>query len=200
MNLKITLVVAASVIGNVTTIPYIIDVFRQKTTPHSYSWLVWTILQVTGALAMLAGGAGIGVLYLFIGAATCIFVFLLSLRYGTKNITSFDMVCLVGALLATAVWFFLHDALLSVILVASIDLVAFLPTFRKAYEEPRTETLSMYIFSGIAQLMSLVSLSVFTFTTTFYLSELVVANAVFVAMVLIRRAHTPAPSSSSLLK
>ena len=200
MNLQTIFAVLASIIGIVPYVPYVRDIFRRKTTPHSYSWLIWTILQVTGALAMFASGAGLGVLYLLIGAVMCAFVFILSLRYGTKNVTRFDAVCLTGALSATAVWFFLHDAFLSVILVALIDLVAFLPTFRKAYEEPWSETLSMYIFSGVAQVLSLASLSSYTITTSLYLITLATANAAFTAMVLIRRAHVPVSSSPSLPK
>lgn len=188
MHTKLILAVAASVVGNVTFIPYLVDIFRLKTTPHSYSWLVWTILQVTGALAMFASGAGgAGVLYLSIGAGLCALVFLLSLRYGTKNITGFDTGCLVGALCATTVWFFLREPLLSVVLVALIDVVAFLPTFRKTYAAPWSETLSMYFLSSIAQLLSLAALSAYTLSTTLYLVSLATTNAVFIAMVLVRR-------------
>lgn len=195
MNLKLAFAIVATVIGNLNTVPYIVNIFRLKTTPHSYSWLVWTILQVTGALAMFEGGAGgAGVLYLSIGAALCLLVFLLSLRYGTKNITAFDTVCLTGALSATAVWFFLRQPLLSVVLVALIDVVAFLPTFRKAFEEPWSETVSMYFLSGVAQLLSLGALSVYNVSTMLYLISLATANMAFTAMVLMRRRGTRSPS------
>ena len=191
MNLQTIFTTLSVAIGIGSFVPYIRDIFRLKNTPHSYSWLVWTILQVTGALAMLASGAGLaGASYLLIGALLCVSVFLLSLRYGTKDITTFDTVCLIGALVATSVWFFLHDALLSIILVSLIDWIAFMPTFRKAYEEPLTETLSMYALSGVAQLLSLASLAEYHFTTTLYLITLASANAVFVVMVLIRRRRT----------
>jgi hypothetical protein len=197
MNTKLTFAIAATVLGTLNTVPYIINIFRHKTTPHSYSWLVWTILQITGALAMLGGGAGgIGVVYLSVGAVLCLFVLLLSLRYGTKNITAFDKVCLVGALTATAIWFFLRQPLLSVIFVAVIDFVAFLPTFRKAYEEPCSETVSMYFLSGVAQLLALVALSAYNVSTTLYLIALAITNMVFTTMVLLRRARL----SSSLPK
>ena len=196
MNLKITLAVAASVIGITACVPYIRDIFRRKTTPHSYSWLVWTILQITGALAMLASGAGWGVFYLVVGAGFCAFIFVLSLWYGTKNITTFDTVCLVAALGATSVWFFLHDALASIVLVACIDFVAFLPTFRKAYAEPWSENVANYFFGGVAQVLSLASLSSYTITTSLYLITLATANAAFTATVLIRRSRVAAPNSS----
>ncbi len=140
MTLQTIFAGLATVITLANKIPYLVDIFRLKTTPHSYSWLIWTMLQTTGVSVMLSSGAGAGVASLVASTVLCAFIFLLSLRFGTKNITTFDTICFVGALGATGVWFFLHDALLSIILVSAIDLVAFLPTFRKSYEEPYSET------------------------------------------------------------
>ena len=78
MNLQTIFSTLSVAIGIGSFVPYIRDIFRLKNTPHSYSWLVWTILQVTGALAMLASGAGLaGASYLLIGALLCVYVFLL---------------------------------------------------------------------------------------------------------------------------
>ncbi|MDO8594324.1 MAG: hypothetical protein Q7R93_02305 [bacterium] len=187
MDIKTLFAITGSIIGIVFTIPYIIDIFRRKTEPHSYSWLVWTILQATGVLAMLASGAGIGILYLSLSTGMCALIFVLSLRFGTKNVTSFDLVCLVSALSALFVWFFMHDALLSIIMVSCIDFIGFLPTFRKAYADPFTETVSNYFSGGVAQVLSLASLSEYHLTTSLYLIALALANFIFTTMVLLRR-------------
>ncbi len=137
---------------------------------------------------MFKGGAGgAGVFSLTIGAALCGFVFLFSFWYGTKNITVFDRVCLLGALSAIVLWLFLHNPLLSVIVVTLIDLVAFLPTFRKGYVEPRSETVSTYALAGISQVFAFGALSEFSMTTMLYLMSLVVTNFVFVVMIFVRR-------------
>ena len=187
MNLRIAFAAVASLIAALCTIPYIADIFRLKTTPHSYSWLVWTLLQVTSAFAMLSGGAGIGAIPTAIGGGLCAFVFLLSLRYGTKNITAFDAVCLVGALLTTAVWFFSRNALLSIMLTSVIDFLAFLPTFRKSYAEPYSETVSLYLLSGIANGLSLFALGTVNPTTVLYPITLVVTNFFCVGIISFRR-------------
>jgi hypothetical protein len=186
MDLKVFLAAASSVVGIACFIPYIRDVFRRKTKPHNYSWLIWTLLQSIAVVAMLGGGAGIGVASLAIGAMLCAFVFFLSLRYGTSNITVFDKICLAGALLATVVYVFLQDAFLSVLVVTFTDLIGFLPTFRKAYEEPYTETPSTYALSSLSSLLALGALASFTFTTSIYLTTLVITNATC-ALVIVRR-------------
>lgn len=193
MHLNTVFAVLATVIALANKIPYIRDIYRLKTTPHSYSWLIWTLLQVTGALVMLGSGAGAGVASLLAGGVLCGFIFLLSLRYGTKNITTFDTVCFVGALLAMSVWFLLHDALLSILLVSAIDLLAFLPTFRKSYEEPYSETPVMYLLAGVGEGFALLALESFTFVTSFYLITLVITNPFCSAIIWFRRARISAP-------
>lgn len=187
MSIKVIFAVVSSLIGISCFIPYIVDIFKGKTKPHSYSWLIWTILQTTGVIAMSSGGAGVGVMSLAIGAILCGFVFFLSLFYGSNNINIFDTICLIGALISIVIYFFLKDALLSVIVVAITDIIGFLPTFRKSYEEPNTETFSTYILSLISSLLALRALSVFSLTTSFYLISLVLTNGLCALIIYTRR-------------
>src|SRR5580692_12753970 len=108
--------VIATLISMASYIPYLRDLFARKTQPHTYTWLIWTILQITGTVAMFSTGAGIEAMALAVGSVFCIFIFILSLKYGTKNITVFDTICLIGALAAIGVYLFLHNPILSVIL------------------------------------------------------------------------------------
>jgi len=187
MSLKFILAVLSSIIAVSCFIPYIIDIFKGTTKPHSYTWLIWTILQTIGVVAMLKGGAGLGIASLSIGAVLCAFVFVLSIFYGTHNIKLFDKVCLVGAFIAIGSYFFFRDPLLSVLIVITTDLVGFLPTLRKTYEEPNTETVSTYLLSSLSSFFALGALSIFTFTTSIYLISLVITNLICALVILYRR-------------
>lgn len=187
MGFKFILAILSSIFAISCFIPYIVDIFKGTTKPHSYTWLIWAILQTIGAIAMLSGGAGIGVASLVIGAVLCGFVFILSLFYGTHNIKFFDKVCLAGAFVAIGFYFFLHSALLSVLMVIIIDLIGFFPTLRKTYEEPNTETVSTYILSSISSFLALLALSIFTLTTSIYLISLVITNLICAFVILHRR-------------
>src|SRR5579872_3950119 len=112
MELKTIFAIIATVIGVASFAPYIIDTFNRKTKPHIYTWLIWTILQVTGVIAMYNSGAGIGILALATGSVLCGYVTILCIKHGTKNINTFDTLCLIGALISIAVYIFLKQALL----------------------------------------------------------------------------------------
>lgn len=187
MDIKTLYGIIAAVIGIACFIPYIRDMFRETTKPHIYTWLIWTILQVTGVIAMYNSGAGIGALALAIGAFFCGAICLLSLKLGTKNITVFDTICLTGALAAICVYAFLHQPLLSVILISVIDFAGFLPTLRKAYYEPWTETLSMYMLFTVSGIFSVMALAHYSLVTTFYPLTLIVINTLGTIMIWWRR-------------
>ena len=96
MEVKLFFGIVSSVMAVVCFIPYFRDIFLRKTEPHAYSWLIWTILQVVGVLAQLKDGGGYGAWALGVGAVSCFIIFLLSFKYGTKNVSRFDFLCLIA--------------------------------------------------------------------------------------------------------
>ena len=187
MDIKLIFGLLSTVVAIACFLPYIRDIFRLKTEPHMYSWLVWTVLQFVGVAAQLKGGAGYGAWALTVGAFFCGAIFLLSFKYGTKNISKFDIFCLVAALCAIGIYVFIENPMWASIVVALVDFVGFLPTFRKGFEEPFTETASTFVLSGVSNVLSVVALQHYSVTTVFYIGTLCFTNSSFAAMILLRR-------------
>lgn len=187
MEIKLILAALATFIAVIAIVPYIVDIFRKTTQPHTYSWLIWTILQAMAAIAGFQDGAGYGILGIAFGAILCFSVFILSLFYGTKNITKFDQLCLIAALTVIVLYVFQRDPLITVILVTLIDFISFLPTMRKTWEEPGSETASTYALSALAVLLGIFALQNYTFITMLYLTSLVLTNSALVFIILLRK-------------
>ena len=170
MEIKLLLGIASAVISVISFFPYLRDIFRGKTRPHAYSWLIWAILQAVGAAAQLKSGGGYGAWVLIVGAVLCAGIFILSFKYGTGNITKFDQVCLFASLATLGCYLFFQNPFWAVLLVTATDLFGFLPTFRKAYVEPSTETSSTFILSAVANLLSLFAIQKYSLTTTLSIS------------------------------
>jgi hypothetical protein len=96
IDIKIFIGILAGIIGGLSFIPYYRDIFLFKTKPHIYTWLIWFLLQGLSVSIMLHDGAGIGILPFIVGTIFCGSIFILSFKYGTKNITLFDTICLIG--------------------------------------------------------------------------------------------------------
>ena len=207
MNLKLISGIISSAMSVVVFIPYYRDIFKKKTQPHMYSWLVWGTLQIVGTLAVLKGGGGYGSWWLAVGAIFCLGIFLLSFKYGTKNIKPFDVYCLIACVFAFLLYVFITDPIYSVLLVVATDTIGFFPTFRKGYEEPHSETASLYLMSApsippgrICRLMSaltnlvgLVALQEYSITTALYTSVLLVTNSTMCTILFLRRRSIKSP-------
>lgn len=174
--------------------PYIRDILKKTTKPHAYTWLIWAITQGTAVAGLLYGGGGWGGLLLVVGTISVFIVFLLSLKYGTKNITKSDTAILISAFLAIIVWWQLNQPLLSVLMVTAIDLLGYIPTFRKTFEEPWTETPSSWTIFSIGNVLSIFALNEYNLLTMTYLVLVTIANIAVLAICLTRRKIIPRPA------
>ncbi len=185
--IKISSALIVVILSTFCYLPYLRDIINRKTTPHIYSWLIWSILQTIGTVTIIADGGGYGALGIGIGTIFCITIFILSFTYGTKNITRFDIACLFGSCFAILTLLFSKDLIYSVVLISLIDLLAFLPTYRKGYEEPYSETISTYFISTISGILSLIAIENYSLITVPYLLSITLSNAIFTLIILLRR-------------
>ncbi len=179
--------VIASLLGMYAYYPYIRDTLRRKTRPHVFTWLVWNVLMFIALLAQIAEGAGIAAVVTGMFVLLNGMVVFLSFRYGEKTITRSDWVMLFCSLMAIPLWLMTKDPAWSVILIALIDVIAFIPTFRKSWTKPAEETLQTYILCSGSLALSLLVLESRNISTVLYPATLVGANIIFVSMVLWRR-------------
>jgi hypothetical protein len=186
MSYKEILGIIASAIAIVSYIPYLRDITANKTKPHAFSWLIWSLLTGIAFFGQLAGGAGPGAWVNGFTTVVCFIIFIFGLLKGRSNIVFIDWLSLMGAGIAILFWFITKGPLLSVILVTVIDALGFFPTFRKSYHKPHEETLITYVLSSLKYVFSLLALQTFSVVTALFPIYLVLANGAFVVMVLIR--------------
>jgi hypothetical protein len=185
----------ASMIIVLAYYPYIRDILQKKTEPHLYTWIIWALTMAIAAFGVRTGGGEQGSWALFAGVILVSTVTLLSFRYGTKNITRADGAALAVALLAAALWWGLESPVLAVLLAAGIDAVGYIPTFRKSYREPWSETLSFWVFSTIGPWLAILANTEYNFLTIFYLTVIGLLDGFLAALLIIRRRKIPQPKA-----
>jgi len=193
MDIKLILTIIATLIGVIAFFPYLRDTFSLKTKPHAYTWLVWAITQSTAVFGIWYGGGGWGALNLTIGTLFVIAVFLFSLKFGTKNITKSDTSILIAALLAIVVWWQLKQPLISILMVSVIDVIGYVPSFRKSYQEPWSETLISWILFSASNLFAILALKEYNLLTVTYLAAITSANIGLFFVCYFRRRFVPKP-------
>lgn len=162
-------------------IPYVRDILRRTTRPHRVSWFAFALLSSFAAAAQLAGGLAAGAL-LSLGAAVGFsVVFVLSLKFGVGGTTTGQQLQILGTVGAVVIWAATDNAVVAVLLVCSIEVVAIVPTVRKAYRDPRTETLSTWVIDGASGAVAAVS--ALSFAAVIYPIHHLLVNGVVVAAV-----------------
>lgn len=195
MEYKAALGIIAVIVGLIGYVPYFRDIFANKTKPHAFSWLVWGVLTAIAFGGQIVGKAGAGAWVTGVTALVCFTIFILSLSKGVKDFPLVDWLCLLGAVFSLGLWAITKNPLTAIVLITVIDMLAFVPTFRKSYKEPYSETSFTYMMSGLKFLVSFFALRTYSFVTVLYPLSLVVTNGAFVIMTNTRRRRIALPGS-----
>ena len=186
----------ATIIAFIAIAPYFWDIYKGRTKPHAFSWLIWGILEAIGFAAQIFGNGGPGAWATAATSLICFTIAGIAFWKGEIKFILFDWLSLTGAGLAILLWLFTKSPFYSIFLITAADLVGFLPTYRKSYHLPFTETLSEYVLSSIKEIIALFALTTLSFITGFYIGAVAAANIIFVTMVLIRRRQLSKPKTA----
>jgi len=179
-------------------VPYIWDILKGKTKPHAFTWFVVAVTAFVAYALQLLGGAGVGAWPMLTVAVICIVVFLLSLWRGTRDITKSDIVLFILSLVALFLWLVVKQPVLSVILITVSEVLAFVPTIRKSWSEPYSETLSLYEISAVRHGLSILALQQINLLTALYPAAWSLTNVVISTVLLLRRKRVaPEPLANS---
>lgn len=186
-EVKLVLALIAAALAVFGNIPYLKDMFRKKVKPHLYSWLLWSIVSSVVFFGQLAKGAGVGAIPTGVSAFFTILIFLFSFKYGFPHITKKDTFLLIFALLGLVPWFITKDPTISVVIMVSIDLIAFIPTLAKTWIYPKTEDSLLYTTNAARHGLALFSLEAYNLATMLHSIVMIIVNVSMTAMILIRR-------------
>ena len=172
-------------------IPYLRDILRGKTKPHIFSWLSGSMGATIAFFLQVLGGAGVGAWPMAAVALACIPIFLLSFKYGTKDIVQKDVYMIALSLIALAMWLVANEPVISIILLTVSQIMAFVPTIRKTWHDPHSETISFYQISTVRHGLAIVALEQTNILTALYPAAWLVTNALIVAVIFYRRKQSP---------
>lgn len=185
---EVTAIIAAclAIIGN---IPYLRDVVTKKVQPHPYTWLVWTLVSAITFFGQLAKGAGIGAIPTAASEIFTVLIFIFSLQYGFKRIVRIDTLFLVLCLLGLIPWFITKDPTMSVIIAVTIDVIAFIPTLRKTWKNPTSETSILYSMNVARHILALFSLQTYNIATTLHSIVMIITNTIMTSFIRLRKGN-----------
>ncbi len=173
--------------------PYLCGILRGTVRPHVFSWVVWGLTTAVVFLAQLQAGGGMGAWPIGIsGGITLLIAALAWLRRADVTITRLDWTFFLLALAALPVWMATADPTWAVMLLTTVDLLGFGPTFRKAYTLPHSESVGFYGLFLARNLLVVLALEQVSIATALFPAAVAAACALLMAMILWRRQLLPA--------
>lgn len=185
--MKFTIAIIAAVLAIIGNVPYLIDVVKGRVKPHPYTWFIWTIVSCVVFFGQVAKGAGVGAIPTAASEIFTVIIFLFSLKYGFKGITKTDTALLIIAIAGLIPWILTNDPTWSVIIAVTIDLIGFIPTLRKTWNFPKTETPLLYGMNVLRHILMLFSLQAYNIATMLHSIVMITTNTLMTNFILFRK-------------
>jgi len=168
--------------------PYIRLIVKNEIQPHVFSWLIWGTTTLIIFFAQIQGGAGIGAWPIGISALITMTVAYLAYRKKHENsITKLDWIFFISSLASLPFWFLTSDPLWAVVILTTVDVLGFGPTFRKAYNNPFKENTLFFFLFTCRNLSVIVAVEHYSITTVLFPAVIAFVCIVLIAMILYRR-------------
>ena len=187
IEIKMILSLTAIALTLLGYLPYLKDTISKKTTPHIYTWFIWGLVTAIAYGLQVNAGAGIGSWVTLVVAIVCFIIFGFGLKNGNRDITKSDTTFFILSILAMLLWLIAKQPLFSVLFVSFIDILGFIPTIRKSWKNPFSETLISYEINSVRHGLSILALQEYNIVTWLYPATWVLANGLFSLMLIIRR-------------
>jgi hypothetical protein len=180
MTLPHALVLLGILISILGYYAYIRDTLRGETKPNRVSWLMWSIapLVATGA-ALSAGGDPWSTVSIFLMGFLPLLVLVSSFfqKKSEWKLGLFDALCGIFSMIALAFWLGVDSPKIALLFAAIGDFFAYIPTIKKAWTHPETETGFTYSTGIITIVLILFSVPEWTIENYGFQLYLIVANS-----------------------
>lgn len=188
MTLFLTcIIIAISIYGYIV---YGIETRRRTLRPRAATWLIWAILGTCVSALQLEHGAGLGAVVTIVAAGANYILAGMAWYYGHRRIHPIDIVSSLAALGVFVLWATVSDTV-TVVFATVAYLFGFIPTFERAYRKPYSENIVPFVVNILKYALSLLTIVQFNVETTLYPAVLVVFNAIFLVMILVKRRKNP---------
>lgn len=170
---------------------YIRDTLKGETKPNRVSWFIWAIAPLIASFLLFFETHSLAALPLFVSGFTSFLIFLASFK--NKNayweLGKLDYLCLFFALCSLVAWLGFDEGFLATLFAILVDLIAFVPTYVKSWNFPESENLAPYMSGVFNSILSLLTITTFTFLTYGFAFYFLLGCVVEIMIVLLRKKY-----------
>lgn len=176
------LVLPAALISLTAALLYIRSMFEGGTMPNRVTWLMWSIAPLIATAAAVSTGVNWAVIPVFMSGFCPLLIFSASFftRKAYWKLSKLDYLCGVLSGLALVLWYITQEPNIAISLAIASDAFAAIPTFKKAWSNPETESVWPYLVGVFSPLTSFVAATAWNFSELAFSTYLTLMNSMIV--------------------
>ena len=179
LSLAHWLVILSAVLSFSGSFAYIRDMFLGKSKPNLVTWGLWAFAPLIATGAALSASADIwATVRIFMSGfgPLLIFIFAFIAPQSYWKLSKFDFACGGLSLIALFAWLGVNSPVLAILLAATADLLATLPTIIKTWKYPETETIYTYFIGLFTASIVIPAIPIWNIENSAFQIYLLIAN------------------------
>jgi hypothetical protein len=181
-------IIVGTLIGAAGSVAYLINTVKGKIKPNRVTFLLWSIVPFIAFFAQIEQGVGLEALMTFSTGFLPLTVFIATFvnKQAEWKITRFDLICGILSLVGLVLWMITKVGNVAIFFSIVADGLAAVPTIVKAYKYPDTEIAWPWIATVFGVVLTLLTLSNFTFANSGFILYILVVNTLIYTLVQFR--------------
>jgi len=191
-------VIIGTLIGAAGSVAYLVNTVKGKVRPNRVTFLMWSFVPFIAFSAQIQQGVGIEALMTFSTGFLPLTVFIASFanKASEWKLTRFDVICGILSLVGLVLWMITKVGNIAIFFSIVADALAAVPTVVKAWKYPETEIAWPWIATVSGVLLTLLTLSEFTFANCGFILYILAVNIVIYTLVRFRLGRKLQPKSN----
>jgi hypothetical protein len=181
-------VIVGTLIGAAGAVAYLVNTVKGKVKPNRVTFLLWSVVPFIAFSAQVKQGVGLEALMTFSTGFLPLLVFTASFfnKQAEWKLTWFDLTCGMLSLVGLALWMITKVGNVAIFFSIVADALAAVPTVVKAYRYPDTELAWPWIATVSGVVLTLLTLSTFTFANCGFIIYILGLNLLIFTLVQFR--------------
>ena len=170
------------IINLILTLWYIKSILYGKTRPNLVSWSIWALAPLVAVFLQIKAGAGLSILGPFMSGfgPLLVVIFALINKRGIWKITKFDIICGSLAIFALIIYILTSKLAISIFFAILSDGLAAIPTIKKSWKFPESESLFAYLGGIVNNGLSLLIISSWIFSIYSFSIYIITVNILII--------------------
>jgi hypothetical protein len=157
---------------------YVKSMLKGNVKPNRVTWLLWAIAPMISFAASVSNGTGLAAVPVFAAGLSPLLIFVASfaIKKAHWKLVKLDYACGLLSALAIFFWAVTSDPDTAIMLAILSDALASIPTFKKGWQYPETESAWPFLTGLFGGLTSFLAITAWTFSQYAFPAYLVIAN------------------------